>query len=436
MILFLCLFYSLCFGIILLLGDLRPVIEICLVVYGAIFILYLAVLRLLQKEISNKPQSEGRSVQTRSNTCLVIILATALCCRFLMLFSQPALSDDIYRYVWEGRITVSGINPYLHAPSSPELESFQDPEIYPNINNKDLPAIYPPLSQYIFALVAAVGGGLYAMKTVFTAFDLLTVFVLMKILFYLNMDLKKIAVYALNPLVIMEFAGSGHLDSAGIFFLVAAFYFAMRSRPLHAAFALALSILSKLMPLLFLPILFNRRIRSAGLVFVATIAAAYVFFMKEGQSLFHSFGVYAESWVFNASLYELFFMSFKDGFSARAVSGVLLLAWMVFSYCRYLRSRASSTSLFQLGISLLSALLLLSPVVHPWYICWMIPFMVVLPRASWIVFSGTVFISYWILKGYFLNGVWEENNFIKLAVYAPLFLLLVIETVNKVVNGR
>ena len=245
-----------CYAAVLLTGNLRQNIVCAELCFFAAFVLYLVSLLVLRTaENSGMPDGEGAAGTARrffkKNYYLLGIIVFAICFRGILWLSPPTLSDDIYRYVWEGKLTVSGINPFAVPPEDPALAQLRDQVIYPGINRRDLAAVYPPLSQVIFALTAWLSPTLHAMKLTFIIFDVLSIGILLLTLRELTIDDTRIAIYALNPLIIMEFAGSGHSDSAGIFFLLCALYFFLKKRTCSPVACLALSVLNKFLPLVF-----------------------------------------------------------------------------------------------------------------------------------------------------------------------------------------
>jgi hypothetical protein len=414
----------LCYLYVASLGDLRRNIVACQMGFFVAFLLYAAALLFLCKKQYDL---------TKSRSHLNIILCLAICFRLCMWVSPPSLSDDIYRYLWEGKLVAAGINPFVHAPSDPAVAHLQDPAIYPHINHKEYPAIYPPLNQYIFALSTIISPTISAMNMTFLLFDLLTMGLLILILRKRQLPLSRIIIYAWNPLVIMEFAGSGHLDSAGIFFLMLALYLFTRKRSWSPALALALSFLIKFIPLLFLPFLLIRRKVITLSIFVASVIILYLPFVDAGKKLFESLLAYSEHWVFNASLYELILCSGLSPLTARGISAlvVLLLVIMLFFHYAQKEGDEQKESTYYIGFVVLGCFLLLSPTVHPWYLCWMVPFLVIFPNRAWIYFTGSVFLSYFILKGYAEAGVWKENIAVKLAEYTPFYILLIYDAARR-----
>jgi hypothetical protein len=355
-----------------------------------------------------------------------------------MWLSPPTLSDDIYRYLWEGKLTSLGINPFEYAPDDLALEHFRDAETYPNINHKELLTIYPPLNQFIFAASAYLHPTISTLNMTFILFDLFTIAILILTLRTLTMDLNRIVIYAWNPLVIMEFAGSGHLDSAGIFLLMLALYLCIQQRNFSPAFVLALSCLNKFLPGIFLPfVLRKKKLPGIGIFFLMVILC-YIPFLSAGKKIFTSLRIYAEHWFFNASLYDIFVWMLCDTLIAKKICAALFLLLGIGLFVWFSRRMENERplSLYRAGFTIMGAFLLLTPVVHPWYVCWIIPFLAIFPNRAWIFFSGAVFLSYWVLKEYAVTGVWKEQMTIKLLQYVPFYCLLLEDIRQRLLNGN
>lgn len=408
----------LCYLFLVSLGDLRRNIIACEIGFFTAFLLYGMALFLCRRNQYAMP---------KGNAPLFIILCFAVCFRLCMLASTPSLSDDVYRYLWEGKLFATGINPFAHAPSDPALAHLQDPAVFPHINHKEYPAIYPPLNQFMFALTTIISPTITAMKSPFILFDLLSIAVLMLILRERREDSSRVIIYAWNPLIIVEFAGSGHLDSAGIFFLMLALYLFSRRKSRAATFCLAFSFLAKFIPLLFLPFFLTRRkVINLGIFCIASVIF-YLPFLDAGRKLFESLLVYSEHWVFNASLYEAILWSRTSPLQARGISLILLILIVTFIFFRYEQEEA----IYYVSFVTLGGFLLLTPTLHPWYLCWIVPFLVIFPNRAWIYFTGSVFLSYFILKGYVETGVWKENIVVKLVEYLPFYTLLIYDAARR-----
>src|SRR6266566_722148 len=183
---------------------------------------------------------------------LLIILSSGVAFRLLVLPAAPQLSDDVYRYQWEGRIQRARINPYTVYPALADLEKFQDPA-HPLRAGQYTPTVYPPLSEKAFSWVETVT----AYKRLFTALDLASMGVLLTILAALKQPVQHVLVYVWNPTVVISFAMCGHHDSLAIFTVLAATWLIITRRQSLSAAFLALSALSKFFAVLLVPVFFK-----------------------------------------------------------------------------------------------------------------------------------------------------------------------------------
>ncbi len=425
-----------------LLGDLRYYIIWAQVWFFIAFLFFgaaLALLHILQAARDGKiHRACGSGVLpagTDTNGLLTIIILCACGFRVILWFSTPSLSDDIYRYVWEGKILAAGWNPFLYAPEAPSLSGFRDAEIFPRINHPHLSTIYPPLSLFIFALCALVSPTVAGMKLTFILFDLFTVGMLVRTLRALQMSPLNVIIYAWNPLVIVEFAGSGHLDSVGIFFLMVALYLFLKKIHLGSVAMLTLSVLCKFLSGIFLPFILTKGKMRQVFVVLLLVVVFYFPFLSTGGMLFNSLREYAEQWVFNASLYALLEFIFQSSRHARLFAAAIILSVATALYITYSKQPASQQdkALFNAVFILLGTMFVFTPVLYPWYLCWVIPVLVIIPSRSWLLLSGSIFISYLVWKGKVETGVWQESMLIKCVEYLPFYALLLYDGIR---NGK
>jgi len=420
---------TLCYLSLLRIGNLRQHIPAALALFAVLFLLYILTLLILPKE--NNTDFQPNIIKKKY---LLSILTLALLFRCILLPSIPSLSDDIYRYVWEGRVVSEGLNPFALAPDSPALAQLRDATIFPLISRPNLTTIYPPLAQFIFAAASVVNYSVYSMKAAFIIFDLATIGLLLLTLNTLSMNPLRVALYAINPLVIVEFAGSGHLDSAGICFMMLALYLCLKRQSLCSAAVFALSFLVKLFPLLLLPAIIRTRKAAAALIFFCVSAIAFLPFLNAGQGLFHSLGIYAKDWMFNSALHTLLLKVVQDNQLARRIAAFIFIAIASCIYYRFFKQldREEPISTHHACFQLLGAFLLCMPVVHPWYVCWIVPFLAISPNRAWLFLSGAVFWSYWILRGFAATGQWLESPLVLYLQYIPFFMLLLYDWLSRI----
>ena len=377
---------------------------------------------------------------------LLLILAFAFLFRVLLLFSNPIQEDDFYRYLWDGKVVASGLNPYGVSPASVEEEQEGTQHyraiierdsgftmILARVNHSWVPTIYPPLAQGIFALAAFFApGSLFGLRIVFLLFDLGVCVLLINLLRYLRLNDALVLVYAWSPLVLKETINSVHYDVVPTFFLMLAI-FALLQRWRTAAFvSLALAILGKLYPILLVPLFLWRVKENAGwsrvCVSVALMSvvllAGYAPFLDAGAGLWRGAVIYAEQWQTNSFLFPLLASLVGNRWAANGVVG-LALGVLLFTLPR--RYDLTDDYSFLWGsFVVLGALFLLSPVGDPWYFVWLAPFLCFFPLRSWILLSGLLglyYVSFYLMyhgmKATFRWIVWLE--------YLPFYGLLIQE---------
>ena len=337
--------------------------------------------------------------------------------RLILLPAAPSLSDDIWRYIWEGGVQLSGINPYRYVPSAPELVPLRQTldAVYQGVNYKDLPAIYPPLMQWVFALGAAMGRSATAMKLVFVAADLGLLMALARLLTSAGHPAARILVYAWNPLVVLEVAGSGHNDSLALCFLVGSTAGIIGHRKVLSIAALGLAALSKLFPIAMLP-LYAKKVKPWQLAIApAVMLAGYLPYLSAGPMLFHSLRQYAERWRYNESIFSFLEAAVEaSGISPVAKAWVdarglpslytqphmiarLLAAGValgVLAALAWRLDRADPVALPRAIFIFTGTVLLLQPVMHPWYLIWIAPWLVLFPSPAWLLLTGLAPLSY------------------------------------------
>ena len=399
---------------------------------------------------------------------LLIGLIFGIIFRLTIIGSTPSLSDDIYRYIWDGKVANVGINPYLYEPQNPALNHLRDQQIYPNINHKEIPTVYPPVTQATFRTLAMISPTVLTFKLGFLFFDLLTVAALYLILNLLKIDRRRILIYLWNPLIILEFSGSGHSDIIGVSLLCFALYYLIKKRFTASAGILALSTLTKFIALFYLPVimLFKRQQKMATpLLLLAICAACYLPFAEAGGAIFSGLVTYAGKWEFNGSVFpfmvaaiekltpeswiihllieplkqvatEETIVSRTTDFAiwvAKALTFAAFAGIVIYFLRRFNEDvkREGESWIFKIGLIFFGTFAILNSTVHPWYLSWLVPFLVIAPNRAWILLTGLSVLSYWALIEYTATGVWRESVAIRLFEYLPFYFLLITDYLRK-----
>jgi len=256
----------------------------------------------------------------------ILIILFSLLFRWILLISEPSLSDDIFRYAWDGRVLGEGINPYSYAPSDSKLIHLRD-ENYSYLNHPSIKTIYPPLAQVVFWIGAKIREGVGAQRFLFLLFDVLTLLLVIWLL-----DLKKRSVlwsiiYGWNPLVVIEFASSGHLDSLMLSLIMFSLVLLTKRKNKGAQLLMGLSILAKWIPFVWIPwILIQKKFKETFLFFLIIGLGLLPFFWGVGETS-SGLKIYAKEWVFNPSFYGLLKYGINDPKLVRIILGTILVCW-------------------------------------------------------------------------------------------------------------
>jgi hypothetical protein len=384
------------------------------------------------------------------------------------------LSNDMYRYIWDGRVQAAGINPYRYLPSAEELKPLRDEAIYPNINRREYaPTIYPPAAQAIFLLFYTVGdSSTSAFKTAISIFDLIAIMALALALVYAGLDPARVIFFAWHPLIVWESAHSGHIEAAAIAFIALALLGWSREKYALSGIALALATLVKIYPALLLPVFAMRRVHEPNgvqpisantannhesglgsqrvetarrlwrsirarlstrflIAFVLTILISYLPYSTAGARVVGFLPGYLreEGFVESGSRYfplgvaRLLLPIPTAVYAAAAGAAIIWLALRVL-----LRDKRNATDAAWGASSLVGLFLILSTPRFSWYIAWIVPFLCFAPRLSWLYLSGASVLLYllWLVSDYPSIPLW-----LGAAMYVPTLALIGLERLRE-----
>ena len=350
-----------------------------------------------------------------------IVIGAALVFRLLAALGEPALSDDVYRYVWDGRVQLHGIHPYAHAPGDPALEHLRDAD-WEKINHPHLRTIYPPLSQMLFLVLAATGAGPFGFKLALGLIDFGVVLALARLLRSLGLPRDRLILYAWNPLAVMETAGSGHVEPLGVGLVILAAAWIIDRRPGLSTLALAGAVHVKILPGALIPG-YLRRFRLREILLLAAVLVGLALpYALTGPPVGSGLFAYAEHWEFNASVYAgvrgllgaldsgntlkplIDWLEDLPGAGWISWGLVYRLAWPN-PLARIIVAAAALVWIarltFRPGLDaaresflVLAGLIVLSPTVYPWYVLWVLPFAAAYLSWAWMIFGALVVLSY------------------------------------------
>jgi alpha-1,6-mannosyltransferase len=339
-----------------------------------------------------------------SRRSLAWILGVALVARLLLIPSAPTLSEDAYRYLWDGSLVRDGINPYVHAPSDPALEERRN-DLFARLNHAGVSTIYPPAAQLFFGAVAAVRATPSALKSAYLPFEIAAWLALLALLRRRALAPERILLFAWNPLVLVESYGSGHVDLLAAAALVMALLLLDLGRRVPAGIAWAIASLTKYTPLLLGPTFVRKRAWAFLTAAVLAMTLLALPFLGAKRAVFHGLGVYATHWEFNGPLFPLARTLLGSGDAARLVlAALLVIAVNAIS----LRARSVSGA----ALACLTAYLIASPTVFPWYLVPLAALLPLHPDAGILAATGLVALSYLPLPHYRATGEWTLPSWI------------------------
>ncbi|MGI0105243.1 polyprenol phosphomannose-dependent alpha 1,6 mannosyltransferase MptB [Salinimicrobium sp. WS361] len=363
-----------------------------------------------------------------------ILLTAAIIFRLLFLIAAPNLSQDFFRFIWDGRLLLEGINPYLMTPaeyfSSGDLPFSEAQELYEGMGSLSAgnPTNYPPLNQFFFALAALLGGNsilgsIIWLRIFIIAADIGIFYFGRKLLRNLKLPESNIFLYLLNPLVIIELTGNLHFEGVMLFFLLAALYLLQCQKWLFSALFFSCSIAVKLIPLIFLPLLIRKLGWKKALgYYAATGIILLLFFLPFlsgvfAENFFSSINLWFQKFEFNAGIYYLIrWIGYEVegyniiGYAGPVLAGVVFVSILIMAILeRNHKMRGLLTSMMFGMFIYLS----LSTTVHPWYLA--TPLLL-------SVFTRYKFVQVWslmVVLSYFAYSQtnYEENLWLIAAEY-------------------
>jgi len=351
-----------------------------------------------------------------NSNIIFILIGAGIFFRALLLFYEPNLSDDYYRFYWDGLLNIQNISPYAYKPveimfSDLSIKFGLSYDLYEHLNSKNYYSVYPAFLQWVFSWAAGIAGfnnlALFVvlLKASILFFEIGTITLLLAILKNLNLPTQNILWYALNPLVIIELTGNIHFEAFMIFFVLLGFYLLYRFKHwLGSAIAISLAFCSKLIPLIFLPFLLKRigfkRTIYYGLSFAFICLLLFFKFIDPIiiPNIFESVGLYYNKFEYNGSIYYLLrWLGYQYvGWNMIASIGKLtaISTLLIILFFAFFEKKINLQSLIQSSMLALTVYLLLANIVHPWYVTPLIAFAVIAQPKYAIIWSWLILLSY------------------------------------------
>jgi len=384
----------------------------------------LTVFYLLALGLAARAKSED------GKTLVPEILLFAFFFRLSLAPMDTALSSDIYRYIWDGKVQVAGkINPYLYPPVDKHLAPLRDQEIYPYINRKEARTVYPAGAQILFRTLYQAGlNSPAALKAAALGAEALTLLLLFLILKERGLPQNWIVIYAWNPLIIYELFYSGHLESFMLPPLIGFVYLFLRGRLRTAGALLGLAASIKLLPVLLLVVVPPGKRLKIVFPFLVVFASTYIPYIEAGKKVLGFLPSYFSDpyEIFNPGLLQIVLLRVAEFFSlpSSSIRFVLFFSFLAFLILFIRRTEERTDDLVRKCYIVISGyILLIYPALHPWYVSVLIPFLCVIPSWAWLYLSLVLPLSY--LK--YLTPDGAMPAWVTLAQFIPLYVLLALE---------
>ncbi|WP_066221681.1 glycosyltransferase 87 family protein [Formosa haliotis] len=335
--------------------------------------------------------------------------------RVIFIVSIPNLSQDFYRFIWDGRMLFEGFNPFLHTPDSfilnDEFPIAQAQDLYQGMGALSASHFtnYPPVSQLCYFLAAlfakqSILGAVVVMRLLIICADIVTLYFGSKLLKHLKLPTYYIFWYILNPFIIIELTGNLHFEGVMICFLVISLYLLQKLKWQWAAVTFSLAVATKLIPLIFLPLILKYLRLKKGLLFCAIVGiiniALFLPFMSMEfiSNYTETVGLWFKNFEFNASIFNIV----KGiGYAFTGYNKIKLLgpimAVLVIIYITILTYKAPLKHIKNLMVNMLLVITIyyfMSTTVHPWYISLLVILAVFTNYKFPLIWSLVVIFSY------------------------------------------
>ncbi len=396
-----------------------------------------------------------------------LLTGMAIGVRIIFLFAIPNLSQDFYRFIWDGRMLLEGFNPYLSLPedwvTNGNVPISQAKELYEGMGqlNGSHYTNYPPISQFCYFIAAifankSILGSVIVLRLLIILADIGTFFFGKKLLKTLNIPEKRIFWYILNPFIIIELTGNLHFEAVMVFFLIWSLYLLQKGYWYWAAITLALSISVKLIPLLFLPLFFQKFIlnkeqqddkeynlkqlflKLIGFYFIVLTTIALLFSPFLSNEFLSNFsktiGLWFQNFEFNASIYYIIrWIGYQTvGWNIIGTVGKILplIIISILLLLTFFRKNKDTIQLITVMVIAISSYYFLSTTIHPWYIAVPLALCIFTNYRFPIWWSFAIVVSY---TAYMYPSFKENLWFVSLeySIVFSIFIFEVIRNTNK-----
>jgi alpha-1,6-mannosyltransferase len=410
------------------------------IIFFAAFALYAGVTVLALRSLRS---------ETFSKRALAAAFALAAIMQGVLILTPPTLSDDMYRYVWDGRVQAQGISPYRYPPDAPELKDLRDQGVWQSVNRKSAVTVYPPAAELVYAALWRIWpDNVRWFQAAMAAGGLAAGVLLVGLLRAAALSPARVLIYLWSPLLAFETAHSAHVDGLVLPLLVGAWWARLRERDGLVGILLGLATAVKIYPIILLPALWRPRHPRGRwrlpLAFALTVTACYLpYVVASGPQVLgylpHYFGER-----FNMGLAGLLipiFMSLRADpnlgmFILTFITLAALSVWLV------LRPAPDALTAVRRCVWLMGAFTLLAQDLFAWYMLWLLPLIALfLQPGRWLGLRADAWSGWWLFCGlvalsYTFFIKWQPLPAATWAQFLPLYALLVVDRLRRSFNLR
>ncbi|MBE7555450.1 MAG: DUF2029 domain-containing protein [Anaerolineales bacterium] len=388
-------------------------------------------------------------VALRQETCssgeLIAAFALAAIMQGWLIYTLPTLSDDMYRYIWDGRVQAQGISPYRYSPKALELAHLRDEVVWPHINRKASVTIYPPATELTYALLWRIRpDNVRWFQIVMAASGLLAGGLLIGLLQALGRSPSRVLIYLWSPLLVFETAHAAHVDGLLLPLLVGAWWARVKERDSLVGVLLGLATAMKFYPALLVPALWRPQHPQGRwrlpVAFGVTVLLTYLpYLLRYGGEVIGFLPKYLRE-QFNIGPLVTMLLSFFSGLDLEAKQsvGLLLLTILaLLSLAMVLHPAKDGETALRRCIWLIGAYILLSYNLFSWYLLWLLPLLALFVQpGQWFGFRGDAWTGWWLFSGlialsytFFIH--WKPVPAAQWTQFWPLYLFLAMDLARR-----
>lgn len=437
------------------------VIEMPVLAATAFLVVACSVFAALLPGLIRTHSSGTASSSSATARILTLVIAAGVLARLILFLSEPVLENDYQRYLWDGAVSASGLNPYAVSPRAVIEAGDTGPLahlaaesglVLSRIGHGTLTTIYPPVAQAAFGLAHALAPwSLTAWRAVLLACDAAVLVLLLALLKETNRSPLWAALYWWNPLVIKEGFNSAHMEPLVLVLVMLTLWLAATRKPVVAVGALGFAAGAKIWPVLLLPLLLRpllndpRRMTAALAVFGTLMLLWAVPIVSAGLGEHSGILAYAETWQTNSALVPLLqaiiralsqVLTGTDAHAAVAVRFILAVGLGAIALALAWRPIGDARDLLARAALMIAALVLMSPSQYPWYLMWLAPLLVFWPSRAFLLAVATIPLYYAKFHFAALETLELAQPFILAAIWGPVWGLLAYSAWCRAGNGN